>query len=287
MVDFHVHSDYSIDAEGSVGEYVEAALEAGLSQICFTTHCDLDPLRLERDGKVKLKGNIVDVTSDWLESYVDEVRQAARSCAGRLKVLCGLEVGYVPGTEPLIEKTIGAFKFDYVLCGVHTLAGIDIVSPGECRDYFIRRSPGQVCEEYFASVRQAAASGLFDSIAHLDIYKKSGLAFHGEALNAAHQGFLEPALDEMARRSTCLEINSAALRKGLRYPYPSPDLLALARQAGVANVTLGSDCHKPADVACGLGTCIELARQSGFDEVAVFEARARATIPLRALARSG
>ena len=284
MVDFHVHSDYSIDAEGSVDQYVRAALEAGLSQICFTTHCDLDPSRVERDGKVKLTGSIVDVTSGWLESYVDEVRQAARTCADGLKVLCGLEIGYVPGTEPLIEKTIGAHEFDFILCGVHTLAGVDIVSPGECRDYFLERGPRQVCEEYFASVRQAAASGLFDCIAHLDIYKKCGLGFHGEALNAAHRGFIEPALGEMARRNTCLEINSAALRKGLQYPYPSPDLLVLAREAGVANVTLGSDCHKPADVAWGLGTCIELARQSGFDEVAVFEARARATIPLAALA---
>ncbi len=281
MVDFHAHCEYSIDAQGSIDQYALAALEAGLSQICFTTHCDLDPARLEHDGKVRLRGSIADVTSDWLESYIEEVRQAARLHAGRgLKVLCGLEIGYVPGLERLIERTMKSYEFDFILCGIHILAGIDIVSPRESGTYFGSRTPREVCEEYFEYLGEAVASGLFDCIAHIDIYKRCGLDFLGEALNGAHRGFIEPVLDGMARRDLCLEVNSGGLRKGLKSPYPSLDILKQARDAGIRNLTVGSDCHRPEDVGQGIDRCLELAVEAGFDRIAVFESRKRTTFPI-------
>ncbi|MFH1219343.1 MAG: histidinol-phosphatase [Candidatus Eisenbacteria bacterium] len=281
MVDFHAHCEYSIDARGTIDQYAASALRSGLSHICFTTHCDLDPARLEHDGKINLKGTIVDVTGDWLESYMEEVAAAAAACEARgLKVLCGLEIGYAPGIESLIEKLIKAHRFDYILGGIHVLDGIDIVSPRESGRYFGARTPAEVCEEYFGCLAGAVASGLFDAIAHIDIYKRCGLELLGDGLNQAHIGLIEPVLEEMARRGLCLEVNSGGLRKGLEYPYPSPDILRAAREAGVRSLTVGSDCHRPEDVGQGLDRCLALALEAGFDRITVFEARRRQTIPI-------
>jgi histidinol-phosphatase (PHP family) len=283
-VDFHAHCEYSIDAQGTVSEYVERALGAGLSHVCFTTHCDLDPARLEQDGRVNLKGTVVDVNSAWLESYIEDVWHARASCAGRgLEVLCGLEIGYVVGIERMVERTTALHGFDFVLCGVHTLAGTDIVSAGESSTYFARRSPRQVCEDYFACLREAVACDLFDSVAHLDIYKRCGLAFYGDELLRAHAGLAEPVLEAMAKKGLCLEINSAGFRRGLRAPYPSVDLLRAARAAGVRDITLGSDCHRPEDVGQGVDLCARAAREAGFDRVTVFEARRRRSMALEDL----
>ncbi|MFZ1946442.1 MAG: histidinol-phosphatase [bacterium] len=285
MVDFHAHCEYSIDAEGGVEAYLEAAVGRGLSRICFTTHCDLDPARLEHDGRVKLGGEVVDVYSDWLPAYIGDVRAAGRRFEGRgIRVLCGLEVGYVPGVESVIEKTIGGRGLDFILCGVHTLSGADIVSARESSAYFETRSPRQVCEEYFEYLGQAVRSGLFDAIAHLDIYKRCGLDFYGPELNQAHLGLAEPVLDEMARRRLPLEVNSAGYRKGLGSPYPSRDLLRCARQAGIGDVTLGSDCHRPGDVGADLDRCLGLAGEAGFTHVAVFADRLRERIAIEELA---
>jgi histidinol-phosphatase (PHP family) len=284
MLDFHAHCDYSIDAQGTVDQYACAALRAGLSHICFTTHCDLDPTRLEHDGKVKLGGMVVDVNSAWVESYIAETRTAGeRYAAQGLKVLCGLEIGYVPGIEPLIEETTRGRQFDYVLGGVHTLSGIDIVSPRECALYFGTRTAREVCAEYFAYLGGAVSSGLFDCIAHIDIYKRCGLEILGEPLKGAHVGFIRPVLDEIARRDICLEVNSAGLRRGLGSPYPSLDILEEARAAGVRHLTVGSDCHRPEDVGEGIGSCLRLARRAGYEGVAVFEARKRATLSIEEL----
>jgi histidinol-phosphatase (PHP family) len=282
MVDFHVHCDYSVDAEGSVDDYARAAIARGLAYICFTTHCDLDPARRSHDGKIRHKGRIVDVTSDWLESYIDEVSAARKAYAGRgLGIMCGLEIGFVPGIEDMIESVTDSHGFDFIIGGVHTLEGVDIVSAGECMDYFRTRTPVEVCKRYYHDLLEAVRSGVFDSIAHLDIYKRCGLDFYGEALNDAHLGFVEPVLDEIAARGTCLEINSGSLRKGLAWPYPSADLMGMAGQAGIAGVTVGSDCHRPGDVGSGLGECLRMALGAGYRNVEIFSRRSSRPVPIR------
>jgi len=282
MVDYHVHCDYSVDAEGSVRDYAEKALEQGLKEICFTTHCDLDPVRRHHDGRVRVDGEVVEVTSDWLGSYVARVGTAADAFAGKgLTVRCGLEIGFTPGIEDLIEPVIDAFDFDFILGGVHTLDGMDIVSSRESSACFSQKSPREVCEAYCHDLSEAVHSGLFDGIAHLDIYKRLGLDFYGEPLNVAHRGLVEPILEEMVGRGLSLEINSGGLRKGLRWPYPSPDILKAAREIGIRYVTTGSDAHRPDQVGYGIEACLDSARDAGFDHVVVFERRSRREIPLR------
>jgi histidinol-phosphatase (PHP family) len=284
MTDLHVHCDYSVDAEGSADEYARAALDEGLTHICFTTHCDLEPERRHHDGRVRLRGEIVEVTADWVGSYVDDIRQVGRAYSDKgLEVLCGLEIGYVPGIEQMIEAVISSNRFDFILGGVHTLAGLDFVSTREADECFRAYTPRQMCEKYFAYLEEAIESGLFDCIAHIDIYKRCGLDFYGESLNVAHRGLIDRSLDGIARRGLSLEINSGGLRKGLEWPYPSPDILRAARDAGVSYVTTGSDCHRPDQVGYGLETCFNLAVEAGFDRVDVFQNRNREEIPIEEL----
>jgi histidinol-phosphatase (PHP family) len=183
----------------------------------------------------------------------------------------------------MIEDFIAPFDFDFVLGGVHTLRGIDIVSTRESSDYFKDRTPRQVCEDYFCYVDEAVEFGLFDSIAHLDIYKKCGLDFYGSELNTAHLGFAEPVLEKIAGSGLALEVNSAPLRKGGASPYPSLDLLKCAHVAGVTGLTLGSDCHSPEEIASNVDSCVALAREAGYSEVIAFAARKSFVIPLEEL----
>ena len=280
-MDFHVHCDYSIDATGTMVDYASRALAKGLTKICFTTHCDLDPQRRHHDGRVRLRGKIVDVTSGWLESYIEDIDQVARAFSDRgLEILSGLEIGYVPGIEKMIDSVVSPYRFDFILGGVHTLEGYDIVSSREAGDYFKTKTPTELCKEYYAYLKGAASCGLFDCIAHIDIYKRCGLDFYGDELSSAHQGLVEPVLDRIAGSGLALELNSGGLRKGLAWPYPSPDILQAASDAGISQVTLGSDCHNPEEIGAGLDRCVGLAQRAGLDSIAVFEGRCRREIPL-------
>ncbi len=286
MIDYHVHCDYSIDAEGAAREYVKRAVEKGVRRMCFTTHCDLEPERRHHDGRVRRGGEIVDVTSDWLPSYIGDVREAAAVAAeAGVEVYCGLEIGFVPGIEKMIEEFIAPFDFDFLLGGIHTLRGMDIVSDRESSEYFKGRSPRQVCEDYYSCVEQAVDFGLFDSIAHLDIYKKCGLDFYGSDLAEAHRDFIGPVVEKMAAAGLALEVNSAPLRKGRASPYPSLDILSAAREAGVTRLTFGSDCHRPGEVADRIDRCFALAREAGYAEVCAFIGRKPTAVSFAEYAR--
>jgi histidinol-phosphatase (PHP family) len=215
---------------------------------------------------------------------VDDVRAVSARYAGRgLDVRLGLEIGYTPGIENLISPLINSFDFDFILGGVHTLEGIDIVSSTESREYFASHGPRQMCEVYYRDLGEAVASGLFDCIAHIDIYKRMGLSYYGDALNRAHEGLIEPVLAGMAGRGMSLELNSGGFRKGLQLPFPGPDILGLAREAGIEDVTPGSDCHIPEEVGYKITECLRVAAHAGYEKIAVFQAREKVHVRIDGL----
>ncbi|NLC50896.1 MAG: hypothetical protein GX764_01135 [Firmicutes bacterium] len=91
-------------------------------------------------------------------------------------------------------------------------------------------------------------SGLFDCIAHLDIYRRHGYSFYGPDILNIHQGIIEPIFEEMARKNIGLEVNTSSLRRGMRVFHPSPEIFSLAVKSGVSIFTIGSDAHRLNDL---------------------------------------
>lgn len=259
LSDFHVHPDYSLDASGSIDQYCEKALRMGLKRICFTTHFDADPVRKEFDFLMKVEGKAVPVTPDIVNRYIDEIRKAGREYSkSGLDVLAGLEVDYAPHIEDTLRRDLPQFDLDFLLGAVHCLDHIAITSSVEAETYFKRKNVYELCKEYYRVLTQAASSGLFYCIAHLDCYRKYGLEFYGEEILTAHRDFIQPALDALAANDVGIEINTSARRQGQRDFYPSKEILELAKASGVRVVAIGSDAHKLDDLAKDLQEAYEL-----------------------------
>lgn len=249
LSDYHVHPDYSLDATGSIDQYCQKALKLGLKRICFTTHYDADPVRKEFDFLMKVEGKTLPVTPDIVNRYIDEIRKAGQKYAGAgLDVLAGLEVDYAPDIEETLRKDLPQFDLDYLLGAVHCLDHIAITSSAEAETYFQNKNVYQLCEEYYKVLTQAALSGLFHCIAHLDCYRKYGLAFYGEEILTAHRDFIQPALGALASNNVGIEINTSARRQGQKEFYPSREILELAKASAVRAVAIGSDAHKLDDL---------------------------------------
>jgi len=274
MIDFHVHCDYSIDAKGSIEDYAISAIRKGIDCICFTTHCDLDPTRRHHDGKIRLRGEIVDVTSDWIARYMEDIRSAKKKFSDSgLEILCGLEIGYVPGIEDLIEHMISRCDFDYILAGVHTMDGIDISSPREAGLCFAKMSCEEFLQEYYSYIEEAIETRLFDCIAHLDAYKMFALDYYGSRLLDLQVDFCKGVLAKAADWDVALELNSKAIRKGFGEICPGRRILVLAKEMGVRMVTIGSDSHDPDDLGKDLNACVASALSAGFGEVCIWRNR--------------
>jgi histidinol-phosphatase (PHP family) len=251
--DYHVHPGYSLDATGTVDQYCRRALKLGLKEICVTTHYDSDPFRKDMDPFMQLNGKIVPLSADSVQRYLDDVREAEKKYhpAG-LTVKAGLEVDYAPHLEEKLRRELTGFDLDYRLGAVHCLDHIAITASAEAEAYFKNKSAGEMLSEYYTVLRRAVQSGLFDVIAHLDIYRKYGLGFYGEEILSGHTGLVEPVLELMVKYDVGMEINTGVLRRGHKEFCPGLEILDLALRTGVKIAAFGSDAHRVEELGQGI-----------------------------------
>ena len=99
---------------------------------------------------------------------------------------------------------------------------------------------------------EAARSGLFDVLAHLDLPKKFG--FRPSVPFAGHQA---DVVAEVAASGCAVELSSGGLRRPAAEAYPAPDLLGELVAAGVP-IVLSSDAHSPGEVGYRFGDLRDL-----------------------------
>ncbi len=247
LADYHVHPDFSFDAEGSIAEFCIAAEKKGLMEICFTSHFDTNPILSDRARSIKVNGDYLPHTVENFKIYVDAVLKAAEEYYPPL-VRLGVEAGYYPGCEKNLERLFDSYPFYYRLGAVHEVDNIEICYGSRMEEHSKKIKLEDLADRYFALVTQAVETGLFDAIAHLDMYKKYGLKYYGDKVLKIHRGRIEPLFEAMVSHEVGLEINSSAIRKGHSEYYPTMEIVNMARSAGVRILAIGSDAHRPEEV---------------------------------------
>lgn len=250
LTDYHCHSDHSIDAEGAIDEYCEAAIRRGLVEICFTTHWDTSPLGGSQDNVIRIRGEVKPAVPDNLEPYVSDVLRAREKYYPRgLSVVLGLEFGWYPNCEETAAKLKERYNFDYFLCGIHELDGRCF----SCEQCYPKCFPHydleQLVDKYVGEVVTASSSGLFDCIAHLDYIRKFGTMYYGPRLNETLlDRLISVAFPELKASGTALEVNTSAIRRNFDDYFPRAAIVNAARRAGIDVRYLGSDAHRPDQV---------------------------------------
>jgi histidinol-phosphatase (PHP family) len=131
-------------------------------------------------------------------------------------------------------------------------------------------------------VKHAVTSGLFQGIAHLDYFKRLRLPDFREPFLAGLRPHLPEILHTMAAQGLSLEINTRAIQiYGLGEPFPGPEILAMAKAAGIDRVTIGSDSHSPEELANSFAQARTFALEAGFTSVVTYQAgKVERSIPL-------
>jgi histidinol-phosphatase (PHP family) len=258
LADYHVHPDFSFDADGSVDDYCRAAIEKNLAEICFTTHFDTNPMLPERSRAIIIESKARPHSIENMKFYIDAVKKAGEKFYP-LMVKCGIEVGFYPGCEKEVARLFDSYRFDYKLGAVHEVDDFDLCSEEHFREKHSEISLETLVDRYFALVKQTVETGFFDAIAHLDLYKRFGVKYYGEEVSVIHRDRLGPLFDAMVEFNVGLELNTSGLRRGLGEYYPSMDIVNMARRAGVRIVAIGSDAHRPEQLAYDFDTAASIA----------------------------
>lgn len=245
--DYHLHTRYS-DGEGEPAEFVERAIELGLSEIGFADH--LVPPGLGEAGDYG-------VPIERLDEYVESVRTVAAAYP-EIRVLCSVEADYLPEREDGLARILSEHPFDYVIGSIHFVGDFDFADDAKAHDPRWD-DVDAVFRGYYEATRLAAASGFFDIMAHVGY-----VALWGHEPGPGVAASEDAALRAIADAGMVLEINTGGPLDPLELLYPFPRQLARARQLGI-RVTLSSDAHRPADLGMLYADGLALAREAGYD----------------------
>ncbi len=225
--------------------WVDSARARGLTDIAFTDHDRY------RDG--------VDF---------DEIARL-RDANPDVKIRAGIELDNDPVHSADGRRWVEQHwdELDFVLGSVHFLDRADQMfdSVPEGAAQFDGREIDAVYEDYFRRVREIAASGLVDCLAHIDLVK-----IHGHRPTADIRDLAGETLAFVATRGLAIELSTAGWRKPVHELYPSGSIIALAIENGIP-FTTASDAHSHVQLAENYERLAETMSRHGIRGVCVFE----------------
>lgn len=267
--DFHTHSNFSFDADpaATLAALCEAAIEKGLSHLAVTDHSDLN------------------ANADAFEhsfdpgARFDAFRRVKAEYAGRLTLLFGIELGEANRYPDTAAAVLSRYPYDVVLSSLHNLEGE--------KDFYYFD---------FAPLTDSEIAALFDRvldeteqlcdipgthiITHLTYLHRYVRRDGREMDFTPFTKRLCAIFEKMIARGLALEVNTSTLCENGGVTMPTAELIALYRKCGGRLISLGSDAHRPADIAKQFDRAEQMLRDCGFTELAVPTAGGILRLPL-------
>src|SRR5205814_8372893 len=190
-----------------------------------------------------------------------------------LKIRAGIELDNDPihsaAGRNWVEKHWG--ELDFVLGSVHFLERADQMfdSVPDGAAQFEGRDIDAIYVDYFRRVREMAATGLIDCLAHLDLIK-----IHRYRPTAEIDTLVTETLDFIRTRKLAIELSTAGWRKPVNELYPSDRIIELAMEKGIP-FTTASDAHSHAQLGDNFQHLAEKMSILGIREVCVVEKHKR------------
>lgn len=256
--DTHMHCHFSGDSEATPRAMIESAIRKGLSGICFTDHLDLD--YREEPGYFDLD----------FENYQKEIIALKEEYTNRFSVLWGIELGLQPHVAVKNSKVIKTYPFDFVIGSSHLVDHIDIYYPA----FYEGRTERSACRRYFESVLENIATDVnFDVYGHLDYIVRYLPTKNQTFSYTKYSDLIDEILRKLIEKGKGIEMNMAGFKYGLGHPNPTEDILKRYKELGGEIITIGSDAHKPDQIAWDYHKVPKLLKEAGFKYYTVFKQR--------------
>lgn len=243
---FHTHTTFC-DGKDTPRAMAERALALGFEQLGYSGH--MDP----------------DIHMDF-PAYLAEIRALREAYAGRLDILCGVELDQ--RWDP--ADVAGA---EYVIGSTHFLSGEDgapvaLDHTAEKQETLCRTVCGgdwyRLCAAYFAEEARVWERTRCDIVGHFDLIARFN--HRVPRFDEADPRYLGPALeslDALADTGAAFEVNAGAWNRGRRRDfYPIAPLLRRLAERRVP-IFLSTDAHSADKLDAGLAEAAAMAAACG------------------------
>ena len=228
MIDLHIHTRFSHDSKEQLENYIERAIELKKTAIGFSDHYDYRCIECNRQ-----------IPLPDPERYTETIFALKDKYKDRIKVLCGLEVGYCEEANDKNRELYEKYPFDYFINSVHMIHGKDCFH----NEFSVGLTAKQAYALYFECVLESLnAPYPFEIIGHLCYASRYT---HYEDKKIRYEDFkelIDEILKRMIEKRVALEINTSAGGAGSLF-LPDTDIVFRYIELGGDMFTFGSDAH--------------------------------------------
>lgn len=265
---YHSHTNFC-DGTDAPEVYLKQALSLGMGVYGFSSHAPI-PFY-----ECKWAMNI-----EALEEYTVEIARLKQKYEGRIEVLLGLEVDYIPDRMGPTADFLQTAGLDYSIGSVHFVDGLgngkgweidgplDIFKKGlfEIFGGDVRKAVSR----YFELTRMMLDEDCPDIVGHLDKIKMQNSRAH--FFNETEQWYrdeLRATLEAIVDSGAILEVNTRGLyKKKSEELYPGTWALEQALELDVP-IMLNSDAHHPSEIIAEFGAAAQVLNGMGYDSAMV------------------
>ncbi|WP_276354118.1 histidinol-phosphatase [Cohnella caldifontis] len=267
--DLHTHHERCGHADGTIEDYIRAALKAEMTVIGISDHSPYFAREEDRPFPQ------ITMAKSEFASYVEEVLRLKEKYAGRIEVLLGVESDFFPNEIEAYREAYARYPFDYIIGSVHQTRGISIFN----RNRWKKLGEAEKVEdkkEYYRLIRDSANDGLFQILGHIDAMKGYYPAF-SDIRGAESE--IDDVFRAVKENDIAIEINTSGKTKDCGGWYPSDELLERALRFGV-DVTFGSDAHVPGRVGDEWEQVRARLREIGFSRWVFYRQKRKVPVPI-------
>ena len=269
LCDFHTHTYFSFDGdpESTPDALCRRALEAGLSHLAITDHCDVN-------GEVEGIYNIYDADSAW-----DAMAQAKEKYKGKLNLTLGIELGNAHQYPDYAKMVLSKHPYEFVIGSLHNLRDV----PDFCMlkyDMMTNAHISKLFDRMLDETREMLSFDGIHTLGHMTYMHRYTTLARKPLDFKPHREKIHAIYEALIAKDIALELNVSTLWKGLGVSMPTMELLKWYKDAGGELVTVGSDAHSPVS----LGKCIRkgyaLLAAVGFSHVMAVADGNRVMLPI-------
>lgn len=261
--DYHLHSSFSGDSEADMEEMIKHAIDLGLKEICFTEHMDYDfPISEETPaGCFELN----------VDSYLYDLLTIRDKYVKDITVKFGMELGLQPQTAKMNYAAAAGQQFDFIIGSIHVVDGMDVYKDS---DYFKGKTDEEAYRRYFdAMYENLKLFSDFDVVGHLDYVVRYGQAKDANYSYAKYSDILDKILRQILEMGKGIELNTSAIRAGLKEFNPCMDILKRYKELGGEIITVGSDAHRVENMGERFDLAEKVLKDAGFEYYTTFSSR--------------
>ena len=268
LIDSHTHTDISPDSDAKIGDMLRAAKQANLFAYAVTDHIEL--CRWYPQGYYKARPRNEEDFYDYADRFERAMQQnlRAKAMTADMTFISGIELGEPDVDFVLAERIYRDPRLDFAIGSLHEMQGkLDF--------YFLDYADEDVqslLERYFATLLTIAERGCYDVLGHITYPLRYIEGDAGIPVDmTVYRDSIAEIFKAVIRNGKGIELNTSGYRQTYGKPFPDETLLRFYKDLGGKILTLGSDAHRPEDVAGGLAQGAELAKSVGFDRISYYQ----------------